>query len=168
MRGSPGLWRVALSAAISLLWLGLLFPPGRASAESPEDVALRHVRAFDLGSDLVPLSLRIAQATHTYGMIAATIGSDAARDLVEEELSAAAPSVRDEWDLIVARSYLDYFSPEELESITQEGRRSPSAGKLASARQMVQASLNARGKDFLSMFVGEALLRAFDKSRKSS
>ena len=97
-------------------------------------------------------------------MIAAEIGIEAARNLVEEELSRAAPSVRDEWDLIVARSYLDHFSPEELESITREGRRSPFAGKLVSERKNVQMSVNSRGKNFFTIFVGKAVSRAFEKS----
>ena len=159
-----GCKRIISSAAIWLLCLGLVFVPSRALADSPEDVALRHVQAFDLGSNLIPHGLRIAQLTHTYGMIAAEIGIEAARNLVEEELSRAAPSVRDEWDLIVARSYLDHFSPEELESITREGRRSPFAGKLVSERGNVQVSLNSRGKEFFTMFVGKAVSRAFEKS----
>ena len=159
-----GLERIICSAAVCLAWSGLVSAALPASADSAQEIALRHVKTFDLGSNLVPLSLSIAQMTHSYGMIGARIGAESARNLVEAELAKAAPAVRDEWDRIVAMSYLDHFTPEELDSITLQGRRSPFAGKLVSARQDVQASLDSRGKDFITIFVAKALGRALEKS----
>ena len=71
--------RQVICGAIWLLWLGLMFASSRASAGSPEDVALRHAQAFNLGSNLVPISLRIAQSTHTYEMIVTETGPEAAQ-----------------------------------------------------------------------------------------
>lgn len=156
--------RLARGAAVGWLALALVATPGAASAESAEDVALRMVRTFDLGSGLVPQGLRIAQRTHTYAMIAGEIGADAARDLVEKELARAAASLRGEWDLILASCYLEHFSAEEIESLLREGEESPFAAKWVAEKENIESSVDSRGREFFTNYVGRALTQAFETS----
>ena len=134
------------------------------SPNAPVQVALRMVRALGLGSHLVSQGQVVAEQTQTYRMIEEEIGVEAADRLVAAELAECARSRQAAWELILARSYLDHFSPEELESITREGKRSPFAPKLASERANVERSVKSRGKEFFKSYVGESLGRALKQS----
>jgi len=152
------------AAATALLVVWPASPSAPASADTAEEIAVQMVQEFELGSGLVPAGLLIAERTQTFAAIAARRGQATARRLVERELAAAAPSHRAEWERILARCYLEHFTPEELESITREGRRSPFAAKLAAEAKKIQSSVNARGAEFFSAYVTEALTRAFEES----
>ena len=72
--------------------------------------------------------------TQTGRNIVQAIGPQKAQALVKDEINKARPKYHEQWDENLAASYVEFFTSDELKSISEKGKTSPHANKFFSGK----------------------------------
>ena len=122
------------------------------SQQSTNDPAADMVHKFQMGRNLEDIANRTAAATHTYGM--------AGPVKVTAEIHQLIPKYQSQWDDSLAKAYAAHLSPEELRSISEQGRSSPYFAKLQQVQSSVSEDMHANATPIVKALVTEALTNA--------
>lgn len=128
------------------------------------NVALAMVKKLHLGNNLESMSYQVAVTSKTYLMIVKKAGDSTAQSLVKDELKRLQPKYQGQWDENLARSYVEFFDSNELQSIADEKQSSKYFGKYSSRQNAVGRSMQSKSTGLLTDFVSEATLNAFTKA----
>ena len=128
---------------------------------SPTEEALRFVEAMKLGNNIKVLSFRAAQRTNTFAIMQNNIGYEKAKAALTNELNKSISKHQAQWNQNLALAYLEYFTPEELNSISQEKQSSPHAKKFITSQSKVGASMQKTSKGLLEKIITEAVKNAY-------
>jgi len=139
----------------------------QANADTPDQTALNMVKTLQLGSNLAAFSKRAAFRTQTYASMVKNSGSDKAEKIMKEELLRLLPKYQEQWDKNLAQSYLEHFTPTELESLARKQKNSPYINKLQSEQAKVGASMQKKSNSVLVKFVTEAVKTAFQRASEA-
>lgn len=153
--------RFAIAFAFFIALLSACAPD--APHNDPNATALAFVRQSGLNQNLSDLSFQYGRLTQTYRIISATVGEMKAQMLFKEEISKAAPKYQDEWDRNLAASYVETFSPQEIESLLADAHRSPYKKKFLESQDIVGERMKAKSSHLLEAVMAEAMQNAFTK-----
>ena len=107
------------------------------------------------------LSQAAARTTTLQGLVAMH-GFEEVRPVLESEILSVISKYGDLWDENLASSYLEFFSPGELESILKDKQESPYAQKFRAEQDAVGRSMQKLSESILKDALGEVLLAVFE------
>lgn len=146
---------------ILLAGFSLIFLSYPALSESQEDRMLAIIKHVHLGDNLGDIAAHAIQVTQTYRMIVMNQGADKAEEIIRKELAADIPKYQDQWDRNLAATYLEYYTPEEVESIFKDKEASPYAKKYLANRENVGVSMQKKSKDLMTSLCSEVMNNSF-------
>jgi hypothetical protein len=156
--------KVARAIRFALLALSLIVASIPSYAADATDAALAFVKQRHLGNNLDSMAFTVASRTMTFATIKKQIGISDAQSLVREKLSGLEPKYQGQWDADLAASYAEFFSSDELLSLTDRGPASSVAAKFGALQSSVGRSMQSKSTGILQAFVSEALVDAFKQS----
>ncbi len=131
------------------------------ASASPTNEALRFVETMKLGNNVKALSFSAAQRTNTFAIMKSNIGAIKAKEALTKELKKSIAKHQRQWNHNLAQAYFEHFTPEELNSISQEKKNSPYAKKFIANQRKVGASMQKSSKGLLEEIVTEAMKNAY-------
>lgn len=132
-------------------------------AADPNRAAMTLVKKTGLNNNLPSLSYQYAQRTTTYQIMVKSVGAEQARLLMQDEINQARPKYQEQWDKNLAASYVETFTPSELESLAANPETSPYVSKLMANQNSVGQRMRAKSTVLLKALLTEALTNAFSK-----
>lgn len=129
----------------------------------PEDEAIKFVEKLQLGRNFYDMAYKTAQASQTYAMIVSEIGSREATKLLNTELNISIKKYQKQWDKNLALSYLEYFTPAELNSLAEEKDKSPYKYKMLNKQNDVGRAMEKKSQEIFVKVISEAVGIAFSK-----
>ena len=132
-------------------------------ATESNSAALKLVEKMRLGDNLGILSYQTILKTHTYLIMANTVGPEKAQFLIKEEIKKTTPKYQHQWNQNLAQSYAEFFTHEELESLSEKHKASPYVNKLFMSQDKVGKSMQARSKNILHSVIFDVLSNTFSK-----
>jgi hypothetical protein len=130
---------------------------------SPETDAVNFVEELHLGKNLYNMSNAVVRKSQTYQIITSKIGKIAAEKLVDKELRASINQYQSEWNKNLALSYLEYFTPSELNSLAQEKMKSKYFNKMKNKQKEVGVSMQKKSQDLLIKITSQALNKSLSQ-----
>jgi hypothetical protein len=91
------------------------------------------------------------------------MGIAAARKLVSNELDSHAHQFEGQWNENLAKAYAQSFTPEELASLTSEGRHSRYLRKFSEKQDAIGENMQHMSAPILKAYVTAAMISAFEK-----
>lgn len=133
------------------------------SAAEPDSAAMKMVNKLRLGDNMSMMAYQAAISTQTYRMIVQEFGSEKAQMVIKSELDKARPKYQLQWNKNLAASYAEFFTPQELESLTEKKKSSPFVDKFMAVQNELGASMKVKSKDVLTEFAAEAVSNAYSR-----
>ncbi len=134
-----------------------------SAATEPSSSALTLVKGARLGNNLPGLAMQVAKSTVTYKSIESSVGTERAKQIVQEEIDKARPAYQEQWDKNLAASYAETLSAEELESLAGNPKSSPYVSKMLANQGAIGQRMQAKSSGLLAALLSEALNKAFAK-----
>jgi hypothetical protein len=128
-----------------------------SAAQSREDKMLDIIKRAHVGDNLGNFAAHAIQVTQTYRTIVMKEGAEKAEEIVRKELAASLPKYQDQWDRNLAATYLEYYTPEEVESIFKDKEASPYAKKYLDNRENVGVGMQKKSQDLMTKLCSEVL-----------
>jgi hypothetical protein len=135
-----------------------------SSPEADVKDAVYFVEQTNLGKNLYSISYRHASRTQTYQMILLEFGKRKASRVLNTELTASIKKYQQQWNKNLALSYLEYFTPIELNSILKKKGKSPYIHKMKDKQKEIGISMQKRSKQIIIDVGSEALEKAFSQT----
>jgi hypothetical protein len=156
-----------MQSHIRILIFSLLLGLAPLTVATPaESAAAEFIQRQHLGRNLKTLASSAAPRTQTFAMMASKLGQAETQLLVSKELDACADQFQGQWNSNLAKIYARHFTPEELTSLTSEGRNSPYVNKLAAKQGVIGAEMQQLSTPILTAYLGAAMNGAFAKFSK--
>jgi hypothetical protein len=124
-------------------------------------LALDMIQQMHLGNNLKALGFAAATNTETYRGVVLKKGADTARQMLIAQIEIVAPRYQARWDQNLAAAYLDYFTPDELESVFNAKSDSPYFNKFFSMQSQVGQSMQSRSTKLLTDMTAEIIAALF-------
>lgn len=131
---------------------------------SQEDDAIKFVESTEPEINLKYLSVQAARNTSTFRMIVNKVGKEKAKNLLNSELDKSIIKYQNQWNRHLAHVYLEYFTPDELSSLTMDKGKSPYSGKLVKNQKEVGASMKKQSSKLLTTVVTEAVTNSYSNT----
>lgn len=135
-------------------------------ATPTESAAAEFIQRQHLGRNLKMLAASAAPRTQTFSMMASNLGQSETQLLVSKELDARADQFQEQWNANLATIYARHFTPEELASLTSEGRNSPYANNLVAKQEVISAEMQQLSTPILTAYLSAAMNGAFAEFSK--
>jgi hypothetical protein len=156
-------FRLALLAFIAFCLSTVVVVGAEDSAPSPEvNVAIDFVRKTRLNRNFQAIATHVAQATQTMAMLAMEHPVKIV-PAFRTNLDTVTAKYQDQWDMMLAESYMEVFTADELRSLTDEQQQSPYFAKLKSEMGTVGALMQQRAEPLLAKAVAETLAHTVEK-----
>ena len=128
---------------------------------SPENDAVKFVESIGAGKNLKVLSSRVARNTTTYRIMIAKADKEKVNRILKKELNKSIKNNQLQWNKYLAKAYLEHFTSEELNSLTNEKKKSPYRKKLIKNQRNVGLSMQKISKKLLNAVVTNALTNTY-------
>lgn len=141
-------------------------------AQTDSSLALEFLKKWKLNANLYLLTSDAMMNTTTFRIMVNNQGLADSRNLLVKNMVQILPKYQTEWDRNMAAVYAQHFSAEELQSLTQEGPKSPWAKKLASptTQEVLGQEMREKSSSILQAAAAEVLSKSFEQMpvKKSS
>ena len=139
----------------------VVFSLQQAFGADRDQRALDVIQQMHLGNNLEVLGLAAATNTETYRGVVLKKGPDTARQMLIAQLEIVAPRYQARWDQNLAAAFLDYFTPDELESVSDAKGNSPYFTKFYLMQSQVGHSMESRSMQLLTDMTAEIIAALF-------
>jgi hypothetical protein len=141
---------------LALALLALCFAcPAYAQEAAGGDHLVQLIKDNGEGNNLKRIIYRSVMADDAYKAAVARMGDFDAQDVTVQQIDAMLPAYQDQWNRNLAASFLDYFTPDEVESILKDGPASPYSYRYQVQRENISKAMDARSHDLVMQFIAE-------------
>ena len=150
---------------ILLLTAGIALGSPSVHAQSDQATAIQFLQKSKINANLYLLSHNVIMKTTTFQIMVKNGGLLEAQNLVLQNMRQVLPKFQPQWDANMAEIYAKHFSSAELQSLADEGLKSPWAQKLQPSlvQDAIGNEMRERSTAILQAAAGEVLSKAFEQ-----
>lgn len=150
---------------VLLLMLFVAFGSPLVHAQSDQTVAMQFLQKTKINLNLYMLSHNVIINTTTFQIMVKNGGLQKAQNLVLQNMRQVLPKFQPQWDANMAEIYVKHFSSVELQSLADEGLKSPWVQKMQSpvVQDVVGNEIREKSSALLQEAAAEVLSRAFEQ-----
>lgn len=139
------------------IWKDRPWGHGGSDAKKPEDIALRFIRSRGLNTNFPSLIIQLVKATKPYGGMSSKYEPDLVEKMLGQTTKAVVEKYGNEWDLMLARAYLDIFSSDDLEALLYAGKDSPLYWKVLTKQDAIGERIKEQSLPLLAKAATEVM-----------
>lgn len=129
-------------------------------AATPDQLALAMVQGNRLGANLESMANRGARLSVTYAMAVQALGPAQADAAIADQIKARIYLYQPQWDANLAAAYASQMTPEQMRSITLEGKKSRHFEDFLLVRTAVSTSMREQSTPILEDLLVKSLAAA--------